>query len=151
MELLRDGVGVYILKRGLEYLYLVVVAVDKDDYGTVSLALQLKRVEARELEEGGEIAAGVAVIGLLGGGGEEHGVAFARAGILRDAAEGAAGDDDLVLRVVPLCLFRYRVPEQLEAEAAAAGEFFYHILGDGAFLKLIVAVFIAEADVKCLF
>ena len=36
-------------------------------------------------------------------------------------------------------------------KAAAAGEFLYHILGDGAFLKLIVAVFIAEADVKCLF
>ncbi|MPM56702.1 hypothetical protein SDC9_103516 [bioreactor metagenome] len=151
MEILGYRVGVDILERRFKNLHLIIVAVDEYDYRTVGLALELHRVESREFEEWREIAAGVAVIGLPGGGGEEHRITFSRAGILRDAAEGAAGDDDLVLGIVPLRLFIYRVPQQLKPKAAAAGEFFDHILGDGALFKFIIAVLVAEADVKSLF
>ena len=148
VELFRHGVGVGVLQVGFIYCYLVLVAVDVDDDGAVRLPLELHRVEARELQERREISAGVAVISLLRRGREEDGIAFSCARILRDAAERAASYDYFVFGVVPLGVFRYGVPEQLEAEAASACELLYHVLGDWTLLKLVISVLVAESYVK---
>ena len=148
VKVLRHGVGVRVLERGLVNGYLVIVAVDENYDGTVGLALELQSVEAGELEERREISARVAVVGLLSRRGKEYGIALSSARILRDAAEGAARYDDFVLRVVPLGILRNRVPEQLEAEAASARELLYHILGDGALLKFVIPVLVAEPYIK---
>jgi len=74
VELLGNVVRVVVFEGRLEYLDFIVVAVDENYDRPVGLALDLKRVEARELEEGAEVSPCVAVVGLFRGRGEEYGV-----------------------------------------------------------------------------
>ncbi len=74
MEFLGNIVCVVVFEGRFEHLYFIVVPVDKNYNGPVGLALDLKGVEARELEEGTEVSPCIAVVGLFRGRGEEYGV-----------------------------------------------------------------------------
>ena len=115
------------------------IAVDEDDHILRGFALDLQCVKAGELEERSEISTDVAVDHILCEWTERHDRGFSAAGIGRDPANRTIGNDQLILRIVPFRLGCDRIPEQLKAKAAPAGEQVLHLLGDRLFADRIVS------------
>lgn len=140
----RALVGLLRQPFDLQDLDLLFDAVDEDDCRDFRFALDLKRIEAGELEVGTEVAAHVRVHHGAGGGGDSGDDTLAGTRINGRAAEGAGGDADGVFRVVPSGAAFHRVPEEPQVEALSSHEDVFHLLGHGFDGDILIG----EVDVK---
>ena len=118
--------------------HLASIPVNENDHIFGSFALNFNCIETREFQEGRKVAADIAVNHILGQRTQGHHCRLAAAWVCRDATDGTVGDDQFILRVIPLRFRSDRIPQQLERKSAPACEQVLHLLCDRFFEEGVI-------------